>query len=102
MGRPVQSDDMPLQTQVLIESFEKCTLDFVGPIFPMSRKKSYILVCNDYATKWVEFKPLLHDNEQYVVDFLFEDIFTHFGVPREIVIDQGTQFTSNLVQKIME
>jgi hypothetical protein len=89
MGRPVQADEMPLQPQVLIEPFEKWALDFVGPIFPMSRKKKYILVCTDYVTKWVEAKPLLHANEQSVVDFLFEDIFTHFGVPREIVTDQG-------------
>jgi transposase InsO family protein len=35
-----------------------------------------------------------------VVDFLFNDIFTRFGVPREIVTDQGTQFTSHLVKAI--
>eukprot|EP00253_Pinus_taeda_P016593 PITA_16593 len=37
-----------------------------------------------------------------VVQFLFEDIFTRFGVPREIVTDQGSQFTSNLMEKLME
>eukprot|EP00253_Pinus_taeda_P028230 PITA_28230 len=31
-----------------------------------------------------------------------KDIFTHFSVPREIVTDQGTQFTSKLVQNIVE
>ena len=96
MGRPVQADEILLQLHVVIESFEKWALDFVGPIFPMSRKKC-ILVCIDYVTKWVGFKPILHANEQSVVDFLFGDIFTRFGVPREIVTDQGTQFTSNLV-----
>jgi transposase InsO family protein len=35
-----------------------------------------------------------------VVDFLFNDIFTRFGVPREIVTDQGTQFTSNFVKAV--
>jgi hypothetical protein len=54
------------------------------------------------VTKWVEAKALYSANEQYVVDFIFEDIFTHFGVPREIVIEQGTQFTSNLVKSITE
>jgi len=62
----------------------------------------YILVCTYYVTKWVEAKPLFLATENVVVTFLFEDIFTHFGVPREIVTDQCTQFTSNLVQKIME
>ena len=47
-------------------------------------------------------KPLLFSTENVLVTFIFEDIFTHFGVPREIVINKATQFTSKLVQKIME
>jgi hypothetical protein len=39
MGKPVQADEMPLQTQVLVEPFERWALDFVGPISPSSRKK---------------------------------------------------------------
>jgi hypothetical protein len=80
---------MPLQPQVLIEPFEKWALDFVGPIDPMSHGKRYILVCTDYVTKWVEEKSLTRETEQVVVNFLFEDIFVRFGVPREIVTDQG-------------
>eukprot|EP00253_Pinus_taeda_P020509 PITA_20509 len=37
-----------------------------------------------------------------LVEFLFEDIFTRFGVPREIVKDQGTQLTSKLVKALTE
>ena len=95
MGKPVQIDVMPLKPQVLIEPFEIWGLDFVGPIMPMSRKKKYILVCTNYVTKWVEAKSLYQDNEQSVVDFLFEEFFTRFGVPREIVTDQGTQLCLN-------
>ena len=81
---------MPLQPQVLIEPFEKWALDFIGPINPPSKQKKYILVCTDYVTKWVEAKALFSATEYSVVNFLYEDIFTRFGVPREIVIDQGT------------
>jgi hypothetical protein len=102
MGKPTAVDEMPLQAQVVIEPFEKWDLDFVGPINPMYRRRKYILVCTDYVTKWVEDKALYSANEQYVVDFLFEEIFTHFGVPLEIVTNQGTQFTSNLVKAISE
>jgi transposase InsO family protein len=91
-----------LQSHVVIEPFNKWVLDFVGPINPMSHRRRYILVCTYYVTKWVEAKALYSANEQYLVDFLFEDIFTRFGVPREIVTDQGTQFTSNLVKAIIE
>lgn len=76
-----------LQPRVLIEPFEKWALDFVGPINPPSKQKKYILVCTDYVTKWVESKALPFSNEGSVVNFIFEDIFTRFGVTREIVTD---------------
>jgi hypothetical protein len=100
MGKPTAVDEMHLQAEVVIEPFEKWALEFVGPINPMSRRRRYIPVCIDYVTKWVEAKVLYSGNEQFVVDFLFEEIFTHFGVPREIVTYQGTQFASNLVKAI--
>ena len=93
---------MPLQPQVLIDPFEKWALDFVGPINPTSRKKRYILVSTDYVTKWVEEKVVPRATKQVVVDFLHEDIFTRFGVPREIVTNQGSQFTSHLMTTLVQ
>jgi transposase InsO family protein len=102
MGKPTAQDQMPLQSQVVIYPFNKWALDFVGPINTASKNKKYILVCTDYVTKWVEAKDLPAASEQSVVDFLFNDIFTRLGVPREILTDQGTQFTSHLVKDITE
>ena len=100
MGRPTSSDQMPLQPQVMIEPFEKWALEFVGPISPMSHKNKYILVFTDYVTKWVEAKSFFRATEKSVVEFIYEEIFTRFGVPREIVTYQGTQFTSKLMQEL--
>jgi len=47
MGQPLQSDEMPLQPQIALEPFEKWAIDFVRPINPSSRQKSYILVCTN-------------------------------------------------------
>jgi len=102
MGKPVPYNEMPLKPQVLIEPFEKRALDFIGPINPPSNGKKYILVCINYVTKWVEAKALARETEQTMVNFLFEEIFVRFRVPREIAIDQGAQFTSKLVQDIAE
>eukprot|EP00253_Pinus_taeda_P021008 PITA_21008 len=54
MGRPGQADEMPLQPQLVVEPFERWTLDFVGPFNLPSSKKAYILVATVYVTKWVE------------------------------------------------
>ena len=66
----------------------------------MSHKKKYILVCTDYVTKWVEDKVLFRTTKKYVVEFIYEEIFTRFGVPREIVTDQGSQFMSKLMKEL--
>ena len=102
MGRPTKSDEMPLQPQVVVTPFDKWDIDFVGPIELSSHGKSYILVYTDYATKWVETQAMTHARDQKVVDFLYECIFTRFGVPIEIFIDQGAQFTSNLIVELMK
>jgi transposase InsO family protein len=96
------ADKMTLQAEVMIEPFEKWALDFVGSILPMSHRKNYILVCTDYVTKWVEAKALCRATEKSIVEYIYEDIFTLFDVPREIVTDQGTQFTSKLMKELTE
>ena len=97
MGRPTTTDEMPLQPQVHLEPFEKWAIDFIGPINPTSLSKKHILVCTDFVTKWVEAKAISFATEKVVVDFIFSEIFTRFGVPREIFSDNGLQFISNLV-----
>ena len=51
---------------------------------------------------WVEAKSLAMAIEKSVTNFLYEDIYTRFGVPQEIVIDRGEQFTSNAMKYLVE
>jgi hypothetical protein len=69
MGQPIRSDEIPLKSQLVIEPFEKWDLDFVGPINPSSRQNSYILVCTDYVTKWVEAKALVKATKKLFQNF---------------------------------
>ena len=98
MGKPTPRDEMPLQPQVTFEPFEKWGMDFVAPVNPPLKQKSYIIVCTDYLTKWAETKAIKVATEEKVVEFLRENIFYKFGYPRELVTDQGSQFASNLIE----
>eukprot|EP00253_Pinus_taeda_P017838 PITA_17838 len=51
---------------------------------------------------YTEAKALSRATEDTVVTFLFEEIFVRYGVPRQTVTDQGTQFTSKLVRDLTE
>jgi len=87
---------------LVLELFDKWALDFVGPINPPSYHNSYILVCKYYLTKWMEAKALTVMTKQEVVGFIHEEIFTRFGILWEIIIDEGTQFTSRLIKYLMD
>ena len=89
MGQPNRFNKMPLQPQLVVEPFDKWALDFVGPITPSSKQKAYILVFINYMTKWVEIVALVKSNDQAVIDFMYKEIFTRFGVPKEIITDGG-------------
>eukprot|EP00253_Pinus_taeda_P006692 PITA_06692 len=76
-------------------------MDFIRPINPPSKQKQYIIVCTDYLTKWGENKAIKEATKEKVVEFLTENVFYKFGYPRELVIDQGSQFTSNMIEEML-
>ena len=53
-------------------------------------------------TKWVEAMALVKSNDQDVIDFLYKEIFTHFGVPKEIITDGGLQFVSHKFEALLQ
>jgi hypothetical protein len=96
MGRPSQADEMNLQPQVVVEPFERWALDFVGPFNPKSNQKSYRLVEANYMTKWVEEVALSNATEEAVIKFIFE-LFVCYGLPEEVIMDGGSQFTTHKI-----
>lgn len=93
---------MPLTPQIVVTPFDKWGMEFIGPIDPPSNEKSYILVCIDYVTKWVEVRAMKNLRDDKVAKLLYEDIFTHYALPKEYVTYQGAQFTSKLITKVMK
>ena len=58
----------------------------MGP-FPSSFGHEYILLCVDHVFKWVEVIPTRTNESRAVVQFLQENIFTRYGMPRLIISD---------------
>lgn len=46
-------------------------------------------------------KEIIKVDGKVVAEFLNENIFSRFGVPREIVIDQGSKFIFNIIENLM-
>ena len=74
-------------------------MDIVGPL-PKSRcGNRYILVICDYTTRWPEAIPLKSIEAVHVAEELMV-LFSRVGIPKEILTDQGTNFTSNLLAEV--
>ena len=52
--------------------------------------------------KWVETKAIKATTKEKVAEFLRENIFYKFGYPRELVTDQGSQFTSSMIEELLK
>jgi hypothetical protein len=86
---------MPLQHVLSDFLFSKWGLDFIHPINPPSSIGNiFILTSTDYFTNLIEFVPLRHSQNEHVIYFLETNIFSIFGIPLEITIDNGPTFIS--------
>lgn len=70
------------------ENWSRIHIDFAGPV-----AGKMVLVVVDAHSKWIEAFPMKHANVESTIRAL-RSIFARFGVPRTIVSDNGTQFTS--------
>lgn len=81
---------------VMEEPFQHIAMEVVGPL-PRSRSGNrYIIVVCDYATRYPEAFALKSVDTENVAEALMT-MFSRVGVPKEILTDQGTNFTSKLL-----
>jgi transposase InsO family protein len=86
---------MPLQPFLSYFHFSKWGLDFIGPINPPSSTGNiFILTTTDYFTKWTKVDPLRNTWDEPAILFLESNIFSRFGIPLEIITDNGPTFIS--------
>ena len=80
--------------------FDKVALDLIGPVKPISALgHRYILTIVDYATRYPEAVPLKNMEAVTVAEALYH-VWTRTGIPKEVLTDMGTQFTSDLYKGV--
>ncbi|RDX64827.1 Tf2-9, partial [Mucuna pruriens] len=74
--------------------FFKWGVDILGPFPPAPGQVKFLIVAVDYFTKWIEAEPVATITAERVKKFYWKKIICRFGIPAEIVSDNGTQFAS--------
>ena len=68
-------------------------IDIVGKITPPGQGgHEFILVAIDYFTKWVEVASFVKLQAKHVAQFIETNIICRYGVPHEIISENGTHF----------
>ena len=59
---------------------------------------AYILVCTCESTNWIVGIPIADEQAETIADALFYKIICTYGTPKAVICDEGSAFTSNLMQ----
>src|SRR3954469_12916809 len=74
----------------------------VGPLKKSSKGgRTHLLVAVDKFTKWIEAVPIISSTTLTAVNFIKSIIFW-FGVPHNIITDNGANFTANEFQSFCQ
>lgn len=79
--------------------FEQVAIDIVGPLPQCCAGFHYILVLVDYAPQYPEAVPMRTVSVGKAAEELLK-IFTYVGLPRERLIDQGSNFMTRIFKEI--
>jgi hypothetical protein len=80
--------------------FEKIALDIVGPLTLTENGNKYILTLQDNLTKYSQAYAIPNHESSTIAYKLVHDFICKFGIPAEILTDQGSDFTSNLIKNV--
>ena len=75
--------------------FMKWGMDIVGKLPTAPGQRVFMLAVTDYFTKWVEAEAFKQVRDREVKNFIWKHVICRFGVPKEIVTDNGSQFISH-------
>ncbi|GKD50775.1 reverse transcriptase domain-containing protein, partial [Tanacetum coccineum] len=78
----------------MVRYLEK-VIDIAGPFPKGPRKVKFLIVAIDYFTKWIEAKPVATITGNQIKKFMWDNIVCRFGLPGEIISDNGKQFQDN-------
>jgi len=80
--------------------FNTWGIDILG-LFPLAiRQMKYLIVAIEYFTKWVKAELVAQITAHKMQHFVWKSVVCHFGIPRHLVSDNGTQCASQKLGKL--
>lgn len=74
---------------------KKISIDIMGPFEISNRGNRYILVTQDYLTRYIMVEPFIDKSTAAIIKALWYSWLRYFGKPKELLSDNALEFTSN-------
>lgn len=87
-------------TTTASKTFEKIAIDLVGPLPMTENGNKYLLTFQDELPKFSGATPLKDIEAKTVVKALMDCFITIYGIPKSILTDRGSQFTSEMFEEL--
>ncbi|VDI23711.1 Hypothetical predicted protein [Mytilus galloprovincialis] len=97
---PCKKPKAPMKQYLVGAPWERMAIDILGPLPISVNNNRYLMVVQDYFSKWTEAIPIPDTEAVTVARKFVERIVTIFGVPLSIHSDQGSNFESNVFKEM--
>uniref|UniRef100_A0A3B5QVZ8 Gypsy retrotransposon integrase-like protein 1 n=2 Tax=Xiphophorus TaxID=8082 RepID=A0A3B5QVZ8_XIPMA len=97
-ARPQKTPQAPMGTVQVGAPMERIALDIMGPLNETERGNRYVLVIQDYFTKWTEAFPIPNERAVTVAGIVASEWVCRYGIPQALHSDQGRNFESEVFQ----
>jgi hypothetical protein len=91
---------MGLKTEEVTRPMQRVGVDVLGP-WPMPASGNrFIIIYQDYFSKWVEIFAARNHTAYVVAEILVKEIISRYGIMEKLHSDQGREFESQLYQEV--
>ena len=91
-----------LVTDPFIQPFQRWGIDLIGILPKTNNGNRWIITAIDYATGWPVAKAIPRVTEEAIADFIFDEIYMHYGAPQELFSDGGKYLWGAVLQAFLK
>ena len=91
-----------LVTDPFIQPFQRWGIDLIGRLPKTIYGNKWIITAVDYATGWPIAKAIPVATEDAIAEFIYDEIYLHYGAPQEIFTDGGKNLWGGVVQRYLK
>ena len=92
----------PIHPLKIQEVFASWHLDNTGPLPKTESGNEYTITARESNSRWFIAKAVKEINARQHAIFIYEEIYMQFGMPEEIITDQGSAFCNEVLNEFLK